>query len=520
MPKQITAILTRLKDSAAGFSTAQKTIAIILIAVLGLGVFALTSFASKPSMTPLFTGLAAEDASAIVDQLKTDKVAYELADGGNTIMVPQESVYDERLKAASAGLPSSSTGGYSLLDKMGVTSSEFQQNTTLKRAMEGELENTISALDGIQLAKVQLAIPKDSVFVDEKQDPTASVFIDTKAGVTLSTDQVNAIGHLVSASIEGMKAEDVSVVDAEGNVLSTIGAGTSGSADKQASDYEEKVRTNVQAMLDRIVGSGSSTVAVSATVSNETAQVTSEKFSQPKDVDPLSESTDTEKYTGSGSTATGVLGPDNIAVPEGEDGNGNYESTKSVKNNAVDKTTEVRSIPAGAVAKQTVSVAIDKKAAADFSKADIQALVAAAAGIDTDRGDSVAVQMVGFNDTSAKAAQDALDQAREQQEGDRVADLTRTGIIAGSIVLLLGLGLILFFRRGRQTREPIEIDGLLTETDTIEQAELPEVIDEELPVAAPPSIDVKRAEINRLAKNDPTRTAAFLRALSDERPGA
>ena len=117
-----------------------------------------------------------------MDQLHTDNVPYQLTDGGATILVPQDKVNDERLKAAAAGLPANKTAGYSLLDKMGVTSSEFQQNVTYKRAIEGELATTINAMDGVQTASVQLAIPKDTVFVSQKTDPTASVFIQTNAG--------------------------------------------------------------------------------------------------------------------------------------------------------------------------------------------------------------------------------------------------------------------------------------------------------------------------------------------------
>lgn len=520
MPKQITQFLTRLKDGVGGFTAAQKTIAIILLAVLGLGGFAVTTYASKPSMTPLFTGIALEDANAIVEQLNTDKVSYELADGGSTILVPEASVYSERLKAAAAGLPTSAAGGYSLLDKMGVTSSEFQQNTTYKRAIEGELERTISAVAGVKTASVQLAIPKDTVFVREKKDPTASVFVETGVGVTLSTDQVNAVAHLVSASIEGMKPEDVSVVDANGNVLSTVGAGTAGSSDSQASDYEERTRTAVQSMLDRIVGAGNSTVAVNATVSNESAQVTTEEFSQPKDVDALSESTETEKYTGNGGgTATGVLGPDNIAVPAGEEGSGSYDSEKAVKNNAVNKKTEVRQIPAGGIAKQTVSVAINDAAAKGVSQAEIQDLVAAAAGIDNDRGDQVAVQVVGFSEADAKAASDAIAEAKKEASDAQLGDTIRTGVIAAALAVVIIFGLILFFRRGRR-REEIDIDTL-----TLGQSldmELPAVLaDEPEPVTEllpeMPTLDSKRDDIARIAAQNPEKAAQLLRSLNDRK---
>lgn len=105
--------------------------------MLALGIVALSSWLSRPTYTPLFSGMSASDANAVVEQLRSSSVPYELADGGATVLVPEKDVYDQRLAAASAGLPGSSSGGYSLLDKMGVTTSEFQQSVTFKRAIEG-----------------------------------------------------------------------------------------------------------------------------------------------------------------------------------------------------------------------------------------------------------------------------------------------------------------------------------------------------------------------------------------------
>ena len=229
MPTAVQNSLARMRATMGGFSVAQKTIAVILIAALVLGTVALVSWLTKPSYSPLFSGIEPADASAIVEQLKADGVPYELTAGGGTILVPEEHVYQERLTAAAAGLPSTSgQGGYSLLDTMGVTSSEFQQDVTYKRAIEGELAKTISAMDGVKTATVQLAIPEESVFVAEQEDPTASVFVETQGGVTLTSKQVQAIVNLTSASVEGMATTDVAVTDSTGAVLSQVGTGAVG----------------------------------------------------------------------------------------------------------------------------------------------------------------------------------------------------------------------------------------------------------------------------------------------------
>ena len=142
MPAQITSAFGRLIAAIREFTIAQRTIALIGVAVLVLGVAGLGVWLSKPAYTPLFTGLSASDASAVVEQLRAGSVEYQLTDGGSTILVPDGNVYEQRLAAAAAGLPSASTGGYSLLDNMGMTSSEFQQSVTYKRALEGDRKST------------------------------------------------------------------------------------------------------------------------------------------------------------------------------------------------------------------------------------------------------------------------------------------------------------------------------------------------------------------------------------------
>src|SRR4051794_16742284 len=172
MPAQVQAALDRLTGAVKQFSMAQRTLAIIGVAVLVLGAVGLSSWMSRPTMSPLFTSLSGADASAVVDELDAQGVSYQLADGGSTVLVPAKSLYSQRIHLAAQGIPANSDGGgYSLLDDMPMTSSEFQQEKTYQRALEGELAKTIGAIDGIDAATVKLAIPEDTVFVATKQDP-------------------------------------------------------------------------------------------------------------------------------------------------------------------------------------------------------------------------------------------------------------------------------------------------------------------------------------------------------------
>ena len=545
MPAQLSSVLTRFTNGLREFTIAQRTVAIIGVAVLVLGIVGLSVWLTRPQYSPLFSGLSATDASSVVDQLRTDGVDYQLTDGGGTILVPEADVYSERLKAAAAGLPSSDTGGYSLLDKMGVTASEFQQNTTYKRALEGELASTIEAMKGVKTASVKLAIPKDTVFISEKTDPTASVFIATQNGVSLDDDQVQAIVHLTSASVDGMKSSDVTVVDSKGAVLSASGTDGAASGSKQSTEYETRVQTAVQSMLDKVVGPGNATVVVAADMSQATGQKTSTTYTTPEDAPAINESSSTELNGGAGGTGSGtnagILGPDNISVPTDSSASGTTTGTGTdgvtsqdiTKNNALNQVTEQTSIPAGELRKQTVSVAINAAAAGNLNVANVKSLVNAAAGIDTKRGDKLSVELMPFNTAGAQnAAKEIAAQEKAEAEG-RTMDLIRTtAIVLGISIPALILALVLlrrFRRRSEELRDEKEAGELAELRSIMMDQTVPMQLTPPAPAAPitftpmpiePGDTDRKRAELDALAGADPQRTAEFLRGLMDDRQNA
>lgn len=520
MPQQIAGVLGRLTDAVKQFTLAQKTLAVIGLAVLVLGLAALSSWMSRPTLSPLFANLSATDASAIVDHLESEGVSYELADGGSTILVPADQLYAQRLAVAAAGLPANTDGGgYSLLDEMGMTSSEFQQQVTYQRALEGELAKTIGSMNGVDTASVRLALPQETVFVDQKADPTASVFIRTKPGKTLAADQVQSIVHLVSAGIEGMSPEDVAVIDADGKVLSAVG-GTAGAglADSRTAEYETRVASGVQTMLDRVVGSGNAVVTVTADLDFDQVERRTETYSTDGDVPPLSSSTTTEEYTGSaaGGPEAGVLGPDNIAVPNDAAGGGEYRKESETVNNAVNRTVEELTSAPGSVRRQSVSVVLSQEAGAGLDLGEIEAMVAAAAGVDAERGDVVEVTRLAFDTSSAEAAQAALEQAEAAEAAAARNALVRDAAIAGGILLALAVLWFVAARRSRKARrEAIDLGQL-----QLEQADAEDAVELE---AAEPALELptgptqqdedaaRREDVLALAAEQPAEVAGALR---------
>ncbi len=519
MPAPISGLLDRLTRTMREFSLAQRTLAVIGVAVLVLGAVALSAWLTKPSMAPLFANLSASDASAIVDELDSQGVTYQLTDGGSTILVPADKVYALRLSAAAAGLPAASDGGgYSLLDSMGMTSSEFQQQVTYQRAIEGELAKTISALKGVTTATVHLALPEKSVFVSETADPTASVFVETAPGASLSADQVQSIVHLVSAGIEGMKPSDVAVIDADGHVLSAVG-GDAGTVlqGNQVSDYESRVTSSVQQMLDAVLGPGNAVVSVTAELDfDQTARTTETYSASDPTLPPINSATTVEDYTGTGQTVGGVLGVDGTvsgsttgSPPGAGDGAGTYHKESATVNNPLNKVTEQQTTAPGTVKRQSVSVIVsDALAGVDMTA--LQDSIAAAAGIDATRGDVVSVAQMPFDTTTATKAQEALAAADEQAKADRTTELIKTGAIAGVVLVSLVLLIILGRRRGRRDeRESIDLGDL--ELLEAAKAEALQAAGEAraLPAALVP--DSKRDDVMAMAAEQPAEVAEVLR---------
>jgi flagellar M-ring protein FliF len=448
------------------FTPGQKAATICTVLVLAVGGFFFSNWAAKPSYAPLYSNLSGTDASAIVDKLSAGGTPYKLADGGQTVLVPQDKVYDLRLAMSSAGLPAGKDTGYALLDKQGVTTSEFMQHVGYQRALEGELANTISAIDGVSSATVHLAMPQKDVFTDDQQQPTASVLVGTGQGTTLSADQVQAIVHLVSSSVVGLQPNEVTVADATGKVLSAgngsstpdSSGGSAGSASSSSltQAYQQRVSSSLQQMLDQVVGSGHAAVNVTADLNFDQASTKSETYTTDPKLPPLSETSTSETYTGPGfpgtGTAAGVLGPDNIQVPIG--GNvassntgtsssstptGKYAKTSATRDNAVGVVTRTVQAAPGTVRRLSVAVLLDATTSAKLDKASLEQLVSAAVGLDAKRGDTLAVTSLPFDASAAAAAKSALDSAKKTDQRNQLVSMAKQ-VGAALIVLLLLFG--------------------------------------------------------------------------------
>ncbi|WP_067508842.1 flagellar basal-body MS-ring/collar protein FliF [Actinoplanes sp. TFC3] len=526
MTDRLPAPVRRVGDTFKSFTPGQKAVTIAAVLALLIGGYFFATWASKPAYAPLFSNLSSKDASAIVESLQKSGTAYDLANGGTTIMVPQDQVYDLRLQLSGEGLPGESDTGYSLLDKQGITTSDFMQHTNYQRALEGELANTIKSIDGVQAATVHLVMPQKDVFADDQDKTTASVLVKSATNDPLSNHQVQAIVHLVASSVEGLDPTQVTVAGADGKILSTgggqaVATGGDSGADSQTVSFQNRLNQSLQNMLDQVVGPGHSVVNTTAELDYDQTQTTSKTYTSDPSVAALSESISREAYNGNGNQNGGVLGPDNIQVPNGStstSGTGQYENTNTVRNNAVNEVTENRNSAPGGIKRLSVSVLLNATTAGAVNQADVQQLVSAAAGIDPTRGDTIAVSAMAFDTSAATAAQNALAASAAAEQTAKQTSLIKTAAMVAVVLFLM----LLAWRWSRKQRkrksltpqELAHLDEMQAALEAQRLAQLNAAIPSpaiEAANATHEALEERQREIEQMVEDQPEEMAALLR---------
>lgn len=348
----------------------QRIFMVLGCATVLIGLFSLSLWQAVPQHSVLFANLQARDAGEVIDKLKSANISYKLADAGGTILVREEDVAETRLILAQDGLPRGGGVGYEIFDRsrLGITS--FEQKINLKRASEGELSRTINQLSEVQWSRVQLALPEGRLFTESREDPTASVFLNLIPGRSLDRRQVRAVQHLVASSIEGMKPENVTIVDQYANALTTAGISELSATELSASQFE--LRSNVerhfqkkiQNMFDRIVGPSKSVVSVSVALDFDKIEKTEERY-DPDGAVVRSEERMRESTTSPGTRTGGVAGisanlPTVVPLAGASSVEGpTRNATSSVTNYEISKTIEHIIRSPSSIKSVSVSVVVD-----------------------------------------------------------------------------------------------------------------------------------------------------------------
>lgn len=276
---QASALLARF-PAAAKFSQLPKP-ALIGIASGILALIVVIALWARPAdYKVLFSNLEDRDGGAIVAALSQMNVPYRISNNGTAIMVPSDQVHATRLQLAEQGLPKSGEVGFELLDNTQFGASQFTEQITYQRALEGELAASVEAVHSVQKARVHLAMPRESLFVRDKQEPTASVLVTLYPGRTLTEAQVSAITWLVSASIPKLSPGKVSVIDQTGRLLTqpTGEAGLQNNRKALVNDVEQRTVQRIMTLLTPLVGAGNVRAQASADFDFSVREQTSEVY--------------------------------------------------------------------------------------------------------------------------------------------------------------------------------------------------------------------------------------------------
>jgi flagellar M-ring protein FliF len=246
---------------------------------------AAVSYTTRPVLATLYSGLESKDAAAVADQLRDEKIEFEVSSDG-TIKVPQQFVNSLRLTFAEKGIPHSGELGYEIFDKPQLGLTDQLQKLNQRRAIEGELARTMTSIEGVEHARVHLAIPEQRLFKEDKKPATASVVLTLKQGFQLSKKQVAALASLTSYAVEGLDPEHVTILDSEGNPL-TSGprdelAGLSSTQLEMQTLVEKELEDKAESLLSDVVGQGRARVEVTAKLNWNRVERTSENYDQER----------------------------------------------------------------------------------------------------------------------------------------------------------------------------------------------------------------------------------------------
>jgi flagellar M-ring protein FliF len=535
-------------------------VGVVIAATIALFAF-LVFWAQQPSYVPLFSKLGDKDAGEIVQKLKDQGVPYKIE--GTEIRVPESQVHELRLSLAGQGLPSGGTVGFGDLfnGQMSFSQTDFEKKLNYQRGLEGELARTIGAIEGVSAARVHIVIPKDSLFIEDEQQTTASVLLTMQPMAKLELEQVKTIQHLVSKAVPKLSMDNVFVTDTAGRDYTEEMAkldpknlsGTDLSARQMdiKKKYEKDLQHKIQSQLDTVLGQDQAVVRVDTKWDFSQIETNAESYTPSVGQQGgvlLSEKYKNETYNGRFNGDGGQPGNNTNVAPDyqqvdGQNGNGVYNNNEGTRNYDVNKEVQRRIKEPAVLKDTTVSVAYniprslrpqgnnagvvpDPESPVIKKYSDyIGKMVGLAAGIE-DYKAKVAVNPMVFNNSAAiadsRAAADAAWWKRAYDFG-----LIAASIIVGLIALLLGF---LSFRRRRQEelqeieealpRLPSDDLGITIITD---EPELQGVVADHSALGAlpPPSADEQRLqemqrELANFIKGQPKDAVKLVRAWMTE----
>ncbi|MFW6287677.1 MAG: flagellar basal-body MS-ring/collar protein FliF, partial [bacterium] len=265
---------------------ARIIIGAVLVAIVFFMIF-MVFMTGGTQYTTLFSNLTARDANSIVQRLEESNISYQLEDNGRTIQVGSDVVHNVRLEMAGEGLPSQGVVGFEIFDQSSFGTTDFERQVNFYRALGGELSRSIQGITAVEYARVQITAPKESIFVQEEQPAEASVLLKIIPGYSLNQSQVRAISNLVASSVQGLEDNNVTVVDTDGNLLtSNIDQENNSYSDQHTmrqfeieSEFANGLKQDLRTVLSRVLGPDNYTLQVKAKLNFDQREVESKEYS-------------------------------------------------------------------------------------------------------------------------------------------------------------------------------------------------------------------------------------------------
>jgi len=468
----------------------------------------LYSYASKPSYTTLVSGVDPAQTGQMTTALSGAGVAYKLGNGGTEIDVPAASLSQARIALASKGLTNGGQVGFEIFDKMSMGTTDFQQKIDYQRALEGEIDRAIQQIEGITSADVQLVLPDDTLFVDQSSKASASVLLGTSTQLDPST--VSGIAHLVASAVKGLDAQNVTITDQTGTLLwpDPNAAGGVNASTKLAADqlYSSELANQINAMLSTTLGPGKAQARVHADL--DVDQTTIDKTTYANKGTPLSAQTSQENLKSTGGSAVLPAGtssnttttPTYSATGSGNS-TSNYQNQSSTTNYGVDKTVQKTTVAPGTVDRVDVALLVDSSVPA-AEVTSLKQSVASMAGLDTKRGDTLAVSRIQFAKQSTGST----------SSGSPIAMLGNPLALAKWV--LLGLATLIFLFMMRRSLKRREREGIAPEPTWLREIQRAVPVAELQAAPERPAIDpvnarraALKAEAEEIAEKQPEQLA-------------
>lgn len=439
----ITDYWDQVKQMLNKFSLGQK----ISLAGLGMGLLVgfilIMSWAARPKFTVLFSNLNPKDAGKIIDELKTGKIEYQVDAGGTMILVPEDQVYEQRMKFANLGVPQDGIVGYEIFDQTKLGMTDFVQKLNYHRALEGELSRTLAGIEEITQARVHIVVPKPALFEEDKVPTTASVVLRMRGSSVLSRDQVQGIANLIASSIEGLSTENIAILDAKGKILSTDlgkeeGVALSSAQYEVRRQVEKYLEDKAQSLLVSALGQGKSLVRVTADLNFNRIEKTSQTFDPEGSVVRSEEVASKAASTGSQS-------------PQASTSNTREDDESTVTNYEISNTLEHVVNAVGNIERISVAVLVDghydvledeegvqsreykERTPEELGK--LTSIVKNAIGFNGPRGDQISVSSMPFDESKTVELQADFAQAAQYEFWQSVIQKVMLALIAAALLL-------------------------------------------------------------------------------------